>query len=100
MPGLFCELNPGPPPPLADDPAITNTTTPMQDAAATVNFSSMLNFILLTNPSGLDFQRELFGSDAARRLRAHYTRCRAASLKERYKLAGACLTPLTRQCGR
>jgi len=36
MPGLLWELNPGPPPPLADDPAITNKTIPMQDAAATV----------------------------------------------------------------
>src|ERR1700746_1057611 len=99
MPGLFCALNPGPPPPLADDPAITNKTTPMQYAAATVNFFSMLNFILLTNPSGLDFSTRILCSDAARRLRAHYTRCRAASLRERYKLAGACLIPLTRQCG-
>jgi hypothetical protein len=54
MPGLFCELNPGPPPPLADDPAITNKTTPMQDAAATVNFSSMFNLILSVNSSDLD----------------------------------------------
>jgi len=55
MPGLFCELNPGPPPPLADDPAITNKTTPMQDAAATVIFSSMFNFTLSVNSSDLDF---------------------------------------------
>jgi hypothetical protein len=54
MPGLFWELNPGPPPPLADDPAMINKATPMQDAAARVNFSAMFNFILSTNPSGLD----------------------------------------------
>jgi len=46
MPGLFCELNPGPPPPLTDDPAITNKTMPIRDAAVTVNFSSMFNFRL------------------------------------------------------
>jgi len=71
MPGLFCELNPGPPPPLADDPAITNKTTPMQDAAATVNFSSMFNFILSVNSSDLDISNA--NSLALMRLE-HYAR--------------------------
>jgi len=54
MPGLFCELNPGPPP-LADDPAITNKTIPMQDAAATVNFCSIFNFDTLRDFLSLRF---------------------------------------------
>jgi hypothetical protein len=80
VPGLFCELNPGPPPPLADDPATINEAIAMQHAAARVTFCALFNFMVSTNPSDLDFYRELVRLDAARRLRADWKRCRSLFL--------------------
>jgi predicted choloylglycine hydrolase len=99
MPGLFCELNPGPPPPLADDPAITNKTTPMQDAAVTVNFSSMFNFIHSANSSALDFANAnslalMRPEDYARAIRDV-----EPFLGKTIQAGWAYLVPLTRQCG-
>jgi len=55
VPGLFCEPNPGPPPPLADDPAMMNKTTATQGATPTAIFSETFNFILSANPLRLVF---------------------------------------------